>query len=95
MTNLLDISLQANAEAPTPTTIPTHEASAFSGRRHGLPLFVPREQLYYWTHDWQNGEREALGDLAEGRFHTFPTGREAALWLLGDDQPEPNSTDEG
>jgi hypothetical protein len=50
------------------------------------PLFVPTQQLYYWTKDWQAGELEALRDLAEGRSQTFPNGTAAADWLLSDEE---------
>jgi hypothetical protein len=53
--------------------------------RRRVPLFVARDQLYYWTRDWQVGEQEALRDLDEGRFRTFPDGASAAEWLLRDE----------
>ncbi len=50
-----------------------------------IPLFVPRGQLYYWSDVWQQGEREALRELAAGRFRSFPNGSAAAAWLLNDE----------
>jgi hypothetical protein len=53
-------------------------------RRH-MPFFVARDQLYYWTREWQAGEAEALRDLEEGRSRRFPDGTSAADWLLSDE----------
>lgn len=43
---------------------------------------VPREQLYYWSRQWQEDEALALEDLAEGRSREFSNGTEAVRWLL-------------
>ena len=59
--------------------------SAASTIRRRVPLFVSRGQLYYWTREWQAGEAEALQDLEEGRFDTFPDGSSAARSLLDDE----------
>jgi AbrB family looped-hinge helix DNA binding protein len=32
---------------------------------------VPRDQVWFWTSDWQKKENEADQDLASGRFHDF------------------------
>lgn len=49
---------------------------------------IPRDQLYYWTPEWQAGEREADEDIAAGRTRTFETWAEAEAWLLSDDEDE-------
>jgi hypothetical protein len=49
------------------------------------PLFVPRNQAYFWTAEWQAGEREALAELANGEGRRFDSGAAAAAWLLSDD----------
>ena len=36
-------------------------------------LRTAAEQSYFWTPEWQAGEREAERDLAEGRVQTFNT----------------------
>ncbi len=36
-------------------------------------LRIAAEQSYFWTPEWQAGEREAEQDLAEGRVETFDT----------------------
>ena len=32
---------------------------------------VDRDQAYFWTPEWQEGEREASKDIAEGRVEVF------------------------
>ncbi len=52
----------------------------------GLPLFVPADQLYYWSFAWQDAERKARADLAAGRSRTFDDPGEAVRYLLGTDR---------
>lgn len=35
------------------------------------PKHVPKDQEWFWTKEWQRGEREANADLAAGRYKTF------------------------
>jgi AbrB family looped-hinge helix DNA binding protein len=37
---------------------------------------IDASQAWYWTEEWQAGEREADADLAAGRFETFESGEE-------------------
>lgn len=48
-----------------------------------IPVFLPAEQLYYWTYAWQSGEAKALHDLREGRARNFDDPRAAVSYLLG------------
>ncbi len=34
---------------------------------------IDKSQAYFWTEDWQEGEREAQRDLAEGRVESYET----------------------
>lgn len=47
-----------------------------------IPPIVGRDQIYYWTRTWQEGEERALADLAAGRSRTFSDPRELARYLL-------------
>ena len=39
-----------------------------------IPLaLIPRDQLWYWTPEWQAMEREADADKAAGRVKRFPS----------------------
>jgi len=43
-----------------------------------VPLaLIPRDQLGFWTREWQEGEREADADLAAGRVRTFKSAKQA------------------
>ncbi|MBA3246209.1 MAG: hypothetical protein H0T61_13680 [Actinobacteria bacterium] len=69
---------------PASVELPVFETSS-AGPSRDVPLFVPRNQAYYWTEEWQAGEAEALRELAEGKVIRFGSGAEAAQWLLADD----------
>jgi hypothetical protein len=84
MTKTLTFEPLHNTEQEATASIPAIASARASGETAGLrvPLFVPRSQLYYWTKDWQDGESEALADIAAGHVSRFPTGADAASWLL-------------
>ena len=42
---------------------------------------VDASQAYYWTEEWQKGEREADDDIKAGRVKKFKSGAEAAKYL--------------
>ena len=45
-------------------------------------IFDPEEsQAYYWTEEWQAGEREADEDIAAGRVRTFDNPADAIKFL--------------
>ena len=47
-----------------------------------IPLaMIPRDQLWYWTPEWQAGERQADADLAAGRYKDFKSAKKAIAWL--------------
>ncbi len=42
-----------------------------------VPLaMIPRDQLWFWTPEWQAGEREVDEDIAAGRVETFHSAEE-------------------
>lgn len=47
------------------------------------PAHVPAGQEWFWSDEWQEGERGVNEDLAAGRFTVFETVDEAARWLQG------------
>ena len=49
-------------------------------------------QAYYWTKHWQQGEKEADKDIAEGKFDTFSSVEDAIghLHSLGSDENNPD-----
>ncbi|MBI2846574.1 MAG: AbrB/MazE/SpoVT family DNA-binding domain-containing protein [Chloroflexi bacterium] len=42
---------------------------------------VDKEQAWFWTRRWQEGEREAEEDIRTGRVHSFGSAREAVAFL--------------
>lgn len=54
-------------------------------RDRRVPLFIPREQVYFWTAEWQKGEAEADAELRRGEARSFDDPEEALRWL---DEPE-------
>jgi AbrB family looped-hinge helix DNA binding protein len=58
------------------------ELRIHDGRIELVPMaLIPREQLWFWTPEWQEGEREADADLAAGRTKTFKNAKQAIKWL--------------
>lgn len=84
----INISTDKTAGASPALEIPAF-ATAFAlgdDARSSTPLFVPRDQAYYWTIAWQLGEAESLREIAEGKARRFTSGAAAAEWLLTDDE---------
>lgn len=42
---------------------------------------VDKEQAWFWTKRWQDGEREAEEDIRSGRVHSFSSANEAVAFL--------------
>ncbi|HLC29713.1 MAG TPA: AbrB/MazE/SpoVT family DNA-binding domain-containing protein [Dehalococcoidia bacterium] len=42
---------------------------------------VDKEQAWYWTKRWQEGERQAEEDIRAGRVHSFKNAEEAVTFL--------------
>lgn len=57
-------------------------------RQGRIPLSIARDQLYYWTARWQEGEAESLADVAEGRSREFDNFVDLASYLLGPEDTE-------
>jgi len=83
-----------NYEEPTPISgsasvavdEPTSEVSDQRNLKlAGLPLSVSRRQLYYWSRAWQDEERAALEELADGDFVEFDSMADAIQWLCSPD----------
>lgn len=44
---------------------------------------VDASQAYFWTEEWQKGERKADKDIKAGRVKRFKSGAEAVKYLEG------------
>ncbi|MBI4308582.1 MAG: AbrB/MazE/SpoVT family DNA-binding domain-containing protein [Chloroflexi bacterium] len=42
---------------------------------------VDKEQAWFWTRRWQEGERQAEEDIRAGRTHSFATAKKAVAFL--------------
>lgn len=53
-----------------------------------VPLFIPRDQTYYWTREWQESVRESMAEIEAGEYVIFddPNDPEDVVrWLLSDE----------
>ncbi len=58
------------------------ELRVHDGKIELVPMaLIPRDQLWYWTPEWQAKEREADEDLAAGRYKAFKTAGKAVTGL--------------
>jgi len=46
-----------------------------------LKKLVDKDQAWFWTKRWQEGEREADADIKAGRVHDFPDAKSAIASL--------------
>jgi len=42
---------------------------------------IPRDEAWYWTERWQEGERQADADIAAGRIYKFDNVEEGIAFL--------------
>ena len=52
----------------------------------GETVEIDPDQAYFWTEEWQKGEREADEDIAAGRVKTFDTMEDFLADLDNDDE---------
>lgn len=70
-------------------------ASCFTGnvkssRNRRVPLFIPADEVYYWSSPWQQDVAESMAALHSGDYVDFDSSdpTDVARWLLsvdGDD----------
>ena len=46
-----------------------------------LKKLVDKDQAWFWTKRWQQGEKEAEEDIRDGRVHRFPDAKSAITHL--------------
>ena len=46
-----------------------------------LKKLIDKDQAWFWTERWQQGEKEAEEDIRAGRVHNFPSAKEAVAHL--------------
>jgi len=42
---------------------------------------IDKEQAWFWTNRWQQGEKEAEENILAGRVHRFPDSKSAVVFL--------------
>jgi antitoxin PrlF len=47
-------------------------------KKQARPVGVPDDQRYFWSAEWQRGERETSADIAKGRVKSF---EDAAMFI--------------
>lgn len=55
---------------------------------------VDKEQAWFWTKRWQQGEKEAEADIHAGRVHYFPDAKSAVAFLHKEAKEKPGKTGE-
>jgi len=55
---------------------------------------VDKEQAWFWTNRWQQGEKEAEEDIHAGRTHRFPDAQSAIAFLRQEAKRKPNKAGE-
>ncbi len=54
------------------------ELRVFNDKMELVPMaLIPRDQLWYWTPEWQAKEKEAEEDIAAGRVKRFKSAQKA------------------
>jgi hypothetical protein len=48
--------------------------------------WLPREQEYYWSEEWQAAERESLAQLAAGEGIEFDNAADLIRWLFSTEE---------
>jgi len=49
-----------------------------------MPMFIPADQAYFWSSQWQRGEAETRANLKAGNAQTFDDPLDAIRHLLDD-----------
>ena len=79
----IEVNPRASSGKPRARVRPGAAATASSGSRP--PLFVSREDLFFYTRWSQAGEEASAEARARGELHAFDSARELLDWL---DSPE-------
>lgn len=72
------INEKGNLEIQLPNGLPP-------GPVHVTIMPIDPNQAWYWTAEWQEGEKEADQDIAEGRVQTFDSMEDMLDDLMSDE----------
>lgn len=78
-----DVSISSNDSTTGVTVIGLAATTQHWAPQPGSPpVSIRADQVYFWTRAWQQLEREASNDTANGDFMTFDSPRKALHWLM-------------
>mgnify|MGYP006176932887 CR=1 FL=1 len=82
----MTITVSTNTASGTPRCVSLRIKSVTSSVKvettRTIPLSIPRNQLYFWTSAWQEGERRSIEDIRAGRTQEFDNFEALARHLL-------------
>ena len=85
MTYTLTIDNDTTSGSEARSVMPSSSADNMPGGvRDLIPAFIPRDQVYYWSFAWQEGEGRVRQQLTAGEGVEFDDPREMVRWLLSD-----------
>jgi hypothetical protein len=61
-----------------------------SSRNRRVPLFIPADEVYYWSSSWQQDVAESMAALRSGDYVDFDSNdpKDVAHWLLSVDEDD-------
>lgn len=64
-----------------------YQPSALDRVSRHMPLFIPRDQAYYWSFSWQKDIRESMAALENGDYEEFDSDdpNDVVRWLLSEE----------
>jgi hypothetical protein len=64
-----------------------YSPSALEHIPRGMPLFISRDQAYYWSFAWQKDIRESMAALEAGDYEEFDSDdpNDVVRWLLSEE----------
>ena len=74
-----EIRAQAHARAGDLFVAEVTDDASVLRRKH----LIDANQAYFWTEEWQRGEREATEDITHGRYKSFRSARALIADLRG------------
>jgi hypothetical protein len=79
----IDLHTDAPPAAQNAAVVGYRSFAAANNKRP--PLFVPADELLFWTREWQSGEAESKAQRDAGNLRTFDNGADLLDWLRSDD----------
>ncbi len=81
LTQLADLLMQATTLVRQLSSVQSSPSTPVSIPKLQRPKHVPKDQEWFWSEQWQKGEREANEALAQGRYVDFDDIDEALSYL--------------